>query len=94
MIHIVYKEIIIKAETKDKLIYLLKPWIDIAKKNELNLSFDVCWKNENTLIIVQRWSNQAAYNNFMKSEEAKKMINNIEAYIDYTAKVERLNTIC
>ncbi|WP_338822463.1 putative quinol monooxygenase [Mycoplasmopsis felifaucium] len=94
MIYIVYKEIIMKSEMKDRFNAILKSWLDVVKKQELNLSFDVCWKNENTLIFVERWSTQESYNNFLKSAEGKQILHDLENYVDYVVRVERLSTTC
>nr|WP_307938804.1 hypothetical protein [Mycoplasmopsis bovis] len=48
-------------------------------------------KNENTLVVIERWSTAVAYNNFLKLEETKSINKELEKFIDYNAKVERLN---
>ncbi|AXJ69855.1 hypothetical protein FCM49_00685 [Mycoplasma bovis] len=91
MIHIIYREIVIRQESKERFAYLIRNWNDFVKKQELNLSFDLCWKNENTLVVIERWSTAVAYNNFLKLEETKSINKELEKFIDYNAKVERLN---
>ncbi|MBZ4195261.1 putative quinol monooxygenase [Mycoplasma tauri] len=92
MIYIIYTEIVLKNEHKDDFIYFMKKWVDMIKKQPLNLSFDLCWKNEKTIIVVQRWSNQNAYNSFIKSEFGKKISSELESFVEYTSRVEKLNT--
>ncbi|WP_429998920.1 hypothetical protein [Mycoplasmopsis bovis] len=46
-----------------------------------NLSFDLCWKNENTLVVIERWSTAVAYNNFLKLEETKSINKELEKFI-------------
>lgn len=93
MIFIVYKELTIKQETKNLLDSQIKFWTNSIKRQELNLSIDVCWKNESTLIIIERWVSVEAYNNFIKTKDGKNLYESLNNYIDYTVRTEKMNTI-
>ncbi|WP_406617441.1 putative quinol monooxygenase [Mycoplasmopsis adleri] len=94
MIYLVYKEIIMKSETRERFNGILKTWLDSVKKQPLNLSTDICWKNDNTLILIERWSNQDAYNAYIKSPEGKQLLHDMDSFVDYVVRTEKLSTIC
>lgn len=93
MIYIIYKEMIVKPEMREKFMLHLKTIIDTIKKEELNLSTDVWWKNDTTLILVERWSTEQAYNSYVRSPEGKQAREKLEFYIDYVIRVERSQSL-
>lgn len=93
MIYLVLKHMKIKNEYKEAFLKQIIEWQKVAKKEELNLSIDASWKDENNLVIVERWSSAKAFDKYVATEEYKQMLNNILPLLDAKPLVLKYETL-
>ncbi|VEU77150.1 putative quinol monooxygenase [Mycoplasmopsis columbina] len=93
MIYLVLKHMKIKNEYKEAFLKQIIEWQKVAKKEELNLSIDASWKDENNLVIVERWSSAKAFDKYVATEEYKQMWNNILPLLDAKPLVLKYETL-
>ncbi|EGV00261.1 hypothetical protein MCSF7_02346 [Mycoplasmopsis columbina SF7] len=93
MIYLVLKHMKIKNEYKEAFLKQIIEWQKVAKKEELNLSIDASWKDENNLVIVERWSSAKAFDKYVTTEEYKQMWNNILPLLDAKPLVLKYETL-
>ncbi|WP_036458388.1 putative quinol monooxygenase [Mycoplasmopsis iners] len=68
-------------------------WIKDTKKQELNLSVDGVWKDENNFLLIERWSSAQDYDNFINSDDNKASWNVVKKFIESKPLIFKYETI-
>ncbi|KKB26692.1 hypothetical protein MM26B8_05000 [Mycoplasmopsis meleagridis] len=93
MIFIISKELKIKKEMKANFLEKINAWIIATKKQELNLSIDGMWKDQNHFLIIERWSTEESYEKYISSELHKNLWREIKPSLLSNPYLNKFKTI-